>query len=232
MTADPISPMPNRAPWGSGLHKTRIMAVLGVGGGFLGGPRPELSRVTAVTETLVENGIRCLALTAGGADGLPDLERLAARLPAGVELGLGAAMTPDDVIRAAAAGAGFVRSPQVAPDVVHAARRCGLASYPGALTPTEIHLAWRTGATAVHLFPGSVQGPGYLAAVRRALPGIPLIPSGGIGCDDVAEWLAAGAAAVGLGRSLLGDALLPGGNLRLLGVRTRLVCAAAAGAHS
>lgn len=222
--------MPSRAPMGSGLQRTRIMAVLETGS-VSGRFHPDTSHIAAVADTLVENGVRALALTSAG-NGLEALEQLAGRLPDGVELGLGSLLGPQDVVRAANAGAGFVMSPQVAPDVVHAARGCGLASYPGAMTPSEVHLAWRTGATAVHLFPGGSLGPDYLAALRQALPDVPMLPSGGIGCAEVANWLAAGAAAVVLGRSLVGDALLPGGDLRSLGVRTRLACAAAADAPS
>ncbi|MCC3267628.1 bifunctional 4-hydroxy-2-oxoglutarate aldolase/2-dehydro-3-deoxy-phosphogluconate aldolase [Arthrobacter gengyunqii] len=230
MTTEPVRPMPNRAPMGSGLQRTRIVAVLETGSASAGHERPDSFRIATVADTLVENGVLCLALSPRAGNGLTVLEQLATRLPDDAELGLGAVLAPEDAVRAAGAGADFVMSPLVAPDMVHAARGIGLASYPGALTPSEVHLAWRTGATAVQLFPGGSQGPGYLAALRRALPDIPVIPGGGIECGDVADWLAAGAAAVVLGRSLLGDALLPGGDLRSLGVRTRLVCAAAADA--
>ncbi len=225
---EPVSPMPNRAPMGSGLQQSRIVAVLNTGTAF-GQHGPELSGVLAAAQTLAENGIQTLALAFAGKS-LNVLEYLADRLPDGVELGPGAVLAPEDVVRAAGAGARFVMSPHVAPDVVHAARGCGLASYPGAMTPSEAHLAWRTGATAVQLVPAGPLGPNYLAALLQALPNVPVIPAGGIQCSEVAGWLAAGAAAVVLGRSLVGDGLLPGGDLRALGVRTRLACAAAADA--
>lgn len=220
--------MPNRAPMGIGLQQTRIAAVLALSSAAEQ-HRPEISAVAAAAGILVDNGARCLALAPGG-NTLRILEHLAGRLPDGVDLGLASVLAPEDVVRAANAGARFVMSPHVAPDVVHAARGCGLASYPGAMTPSEVHLGWRTGATAVQLFPAGPLGPDYLAALRHALPDIPVMPGGGIPVDDVAGWLAAGAAAVVLGRSLVGDSLLPGGDLRALGVRTRLACAAAGNA--
>lgn len=228
MSTEPVSPLPNRAPMGGALQQSRIMAVLETGGFPDAGSGPDLTRVAAAADTLVANGVGCLMLTNAAAGTSRALEHLRPRLPEGVELGIGGVLTPDDVVRAAGAGARFVASAQVAPDVVHSARSCGIASYAGALTPSEVHLAWRTGATAVQLFPAGFQGSGYLSAIRRTLPAVPLIAAGGIEWKQAADWLAAGAAAVGLGRSLLGDALLPGGNLRALGVRTRLVCAAAA----
>ena len=231
MSVDPIGPMPNRAPMGSALQRTRIMAVLGSPEGLPEGSRPDVQRILAAAETLVENGVCCLMLNLPAALTLPVLEQLRPRVGDDTDLGIGAVTTPDEVFRAAGAGALFAASAHVAPDVVHAARSCGIASYPGALTPSEALLGWRTGATAVQLFPAGFQAPGYLAALRRSLPGVPLIPAGGIGCEQAADWIAAGAAAVGLGRALLGDALFPGGDLRSLGIRARLVCAAAAGAQ-
>jgi 2-dehydro-3-deoxyphosphogluconate aldolase/(4S)-4-hydroxy-2-oxoglutarate aldolase len=117
----------------------------------------------------------------------------------------------------------------VAVPVIEAALRRGIASYPGALTPTEIHTAWSAGASAVKLFPAGSLGPGHLKAVRAPLPDIPLVPTGGIGIDTVGSWLDAGAHAVGLGGPLIGDALAPDGDLSALALRARAVCAAAAG---
>src|SRR4029450_4113439 len=91
--------------------------------------------------------------------------------------------------------------------------RRGVAAVPGALTPTEVAAAWAAGATAVKVFPVSaVGGPGYVKAVRAPLPEVPLVPTGGIGVDDIGAYLAAGAAAVGLGSPPLGDAGEPGGD--------------------
>lgn len=209
----------HRVPMSSALAQTRIIAILRAG---------DSSRSDAVVDTLVGNGVRCLELTMTTPGALAAIERLAARMPDGIDLGLGTVMTPDQVQRAADAGARFVVSPNAAPDVIHTARSCGIASYPGALTPSEIHLAWRAGATAVKLFPGGVLGTRYLAAVREPLPDIPLIPTGSVRCEDAADWLSAGAAAVGLGGALLGDAMSAGGDLAALAERTRQVCEAAA----
>jgi 2-dehydro-3-deoxyphosphogluconate aldolase/(4S)-4-hydroxy-2-oxoglutarate aldolase len=140
---------------------------------------------------------------------------------------MGTVLTADEVDRAVDAGARFVVSPSVVPEVIEAAQRHGIASYPGALTPTEIHTAWRAGATAVKLFPAGTLGPSYLTAVRAPLPDVPLVPTGGVDVEAVGAWLDAGAVAVGLGGPLIGDALKPGGDLDALAERARAVCAAA-----
>lgn len=216
MTAESGPSAFRRVPLSSALQQTRIVAVLGAG---------DADRTDAVADTLAANGVRCLELTMTVPGALSAVERLAARFPPDVVIGMGSVMTPQDVVRAAGAGARFIASPNAAPDVIHASRNLELASYPGALTPGEVHLAWRAGASAVALFPAGPLGTEYLAAVRSALPDIGLIPSGSIDCGGVAPWFAAGAAAVALGRDLLRDAMLPGGDLTALAGRVRQVLA-------
>jgi 2-dehydro-3-deoxyphosphogluconate aldolase/(4S)-4-hydroxy-2-oxoglutarate aldolase len=96
------------------------------------------------------------------------------------------------------------------------------------LTPTEVAAAWAAGATAVKVFPVSaVGGPAYLKAVRAPLPEVPLVPTGGVGIDDIGAYLAAGAVAVGIGSPLVGDAGDPGGDLAALAERARRAVAGA-----
>jgi 2-dehydro-3-deoxyphosphogluconate aldolase/(4S)-4-hydroxy-2-oxoglutarate aldolase len=111
-------------------------------------------------------------------------------------------------------------APSVVPDVVALANSEGIPCLPGALTPSEIVAAWSSGAAAVKLFPASLGGVRYLRDVRAPLPDIALIPTGGVGIDDVAAYLRAGAVAVGLGSPLFHDAL-DGGDLGALAHRAR-----------
>jgi 2-dehydro-3-deoxyphosphogluconate aldolase / (4S)-4-hydroxy-2-oxoglutarate aldolase len=83
--------------------------------------------------------------------------------------------------------------------------------FPGGLTPTELLGGWRAGATAVKVFPASTVGPGYISQLRGPFPEIQVIPSGGVGIEDAAAWISAGALAVSLGGPLLGDAFHGGG---------------------
>jgi 2-dehydro-3-deoxyphosphogluconate aldolase / (4S)-4-hydroxy-2-oxoglutarate aldolase len=200
------------------LATTRVVAILRA---------EDAARAEDVVDVLLDNGIRSLELTLTTRGALEVIERLAAKVPDGTDLGMGTVLTADEVDRAVDAGARFVVSPSVVPDVIDAAARRGIASYPGALTPTEIYTAWTAGASAVKLFPGGALGPSYLKAVRAPLPDIPLIPTGGVDVSTVGDWLDAGAVAVGLGGPLIGDALSPGGDLDALAKRARAVCAAA-----
>jgi 2-dehydro-3-deoxyphosphogluconate aldolase/(4S)-4-hydroxy-2-oxoglutarate aldolase len=200
------------------LAATRVVAIL----------RAEnAERAEDVVAVLLENGICSVEVTLTTRGALRVVERLASTVADGTDLGMGTVLTADEVDRAVDAGARFVVSPSVVPEVIEAACRHGIASYPGALTPTEIHTAWSAGASAVKLFPAGALGPGYLKAVRAPLPDVPLVPTGGVDIEAVGTWLNAGAVAVGLGSPLIGDALTPNGDLDALAERARAVCAAA-----
>ncbi len=100
----------------------------------------------------------------------------------------------------------------------------GIPAFPGALTPTEILAASRAGAAAVKVFPAGVLGPRYLLEAHGPLPGIPLIPTGGVTADNAPEFIAAGAVAVGLGGWLTGS-----GDPGIVATRARTLMEALAG---
>jgi 2-dehydro-3-deoxyphosphogluconate aldolase/(4S)-4-hydroxy-2-oxoglutarate aldolase len=217
-TASAQAAEPARVPVGPQLAATRVVAIL----------RAEnADRAEAVVDVLVEAGVRSLELTLTTQGALAVVERLAARVPADVEVGVGTVLTAQDVDRSVDAGATFVVSPSVDCEVIDAALRRRVASYPGAFTPTEIVSAWQAGASAVKLFPAGSLGPGYLKAVRAPLPDIPIVPTGGVDTAAVGDWLAAGALAVGMGGPLIGDALSPDGDLRALAERATTALAVA-----
>jgi 2-dehydro-3-deoxyphosphogluconate aldolase / (4S)-4-hydroxy-2-oxoglutarate aldolase len=175
-----------------------------------------------VAETLVKAGMTCLEVTLTVPGALRLLPGLKAALPQDVALGVGTVTTAAEAEAAAAAGAAFLVSPAVCPDVMAFATAHGLPCYPGAWTPTEVLSAWQAGATAVKLFPAASGGPGHLRRIRDPLPEIPLMPTGGVAIDQVSDYLAAGAIAVGMGSPLLGDAL-EGGSLSALTERSHRV---------
>jgi 2-dehydro-3-deoxyphosphogluconate aldolase/(4S)-4-hydroxy-2-oxoglutarate aldolase len=104
-----------------------------------------------------------------------------------------------DAAAAVAAGARFIVAPDLHEGVVRAAQHLGVPVLPGAGTVTEVRRALRLGADAVKLFPASHLGPGWLRDVRAALPRIPVVPTGGVTAASIADWLAAGAVACGMG---------------------------------
>jgi 2-dehydro-3-deoxyphosphogluconate aldolase/(4S)-4-hydroxy-2-oxoglutarate aldolase len=131
------------------------------------------------------------------------IERLRKRFPA-VLVGAGTVTDAAAAERAIGAGAQFLLSPALSPGMVEAARRRGLLAIPGAYTPTEVLSALDGGAPLIKLFPADIGGPAHLRALRAPLPQARFLPTGGVRPDNVAEWFAAGASAVGIGSALVG----------------------------
>jgi 2-dehydro-3-deoxyphosphogluconate aldolase / (4S)-4-hydroxy-2-oxoglutarate aldolase len=212
------------------IRDCRVVAVLRA---------PEASRFAAAADILVSHGIRAVefALTTEGALGA--LEQYCSSGSPGAPgssgavacAGAGTVLTAGDARSAVSAGARYLVTPAFVPEVVEAGTELGVPVIAGAFTPTEILAAYRAGAPLVKVFPAALGGPAYLRLVRDPLPHIPLVPTGGIGVDQAADYLAAGAFAVGMGGQLLGDSLR-GGDLNELAVRAqKLVDAIHAGAR-
>ena len=179
-------------------------------------------RLDAACDVLLDNGVRCLEVTLNTPGALGAVRRLTTRSRPGLEVGAGTVRRPEQVDAAAEAGATFVVAPDTNPAVGERAAELGVGWFPGALTPTEIARAWDLGATAVKVFPaGSAGGPRYLTEVRAPLDDVLLVPTGGVGLDDVVGYLRAGAVAVGMGSPLLGRALEDDEDLGRLGDRAR-----------
>lgn len=178
-------------------------------------------RFPAIAETLLDAGVRVLEVTLTSSGAIDAIAGLARQLPTGACLGAGTVVTADDAIAAIQAGAQFLVAPTRSRDVTRVALEHGVPSYSGALTPTEVLEAWDDGASAVKIFPAFIGGPEYLRAIAAPLPGIPLMPTGGIGLTEAREYVRAGAVAVGVGGPLLRDAADPGGDLVALGKRAR-----------
>jgi 2-dehydro-3-deoxyphosphogluconate aldolase/(4S)-4-hydroxy-2-oxoglutarate aldolase len=125
------------------------------------------------------------------------------------------------------AGAAFVVSPGFDAGTVAAARARDTAVMPGALTPTEVITAWNAGADVVKIFPASAMGGAkYLKALRGPLPHVRLMPTGGVNASTAAEYIAAGAVALGVGSELVDPEALARGEDALLTERARALDAA------
>ncbi len=169
----------------------------------------ESGAVVATALALFEEGVRFveIALTTPGA--CEAISQVRARMPDTAQIGAGTVLTAQDVDDVEAAGAQFVVTPAVTPSIASAAGR-GIPVAAGAMTPTEAWTAMERGASVVKLFPASSGGPGFLKAVRDPFPGIPFLAVGGVGLQEVAAYLDAGALGVGVGGPLIGDAASSG----------------------
>ncbi|GIF09982.1 bifunctional 4-hydroxy-2-oxoglutarate aldolase/2-dehydro-3-deoxy-phosphogluconate aldolase [Actinoplanes teichomyceticus] len=187
---------------------------------------PTAGGFSAVADVLVSAGITALEVTLTSKGAIDAIAGLRRQLPAGTVIGAGTVLTPDDARAAVDAGAAFLVSP-----VLDTLAGQSVPCYPGAYTPTEVYRAHLAGAPLVKLFPAGGLRPGYLKDLRGPLPDVRILPTGGIGLDDITDWLRAGAAAVGLGGPLIGDAAT-GGSLTALAARAKRALDAVAFARS
>ncbi|MGW4896623.1 bifunctional 4-hydroxy-2-oxoglutarate aldolase/2-dehydro-3-deoxy-phosphogluconate aldolase [Kitasatospora sp. NPDC004240] len=157
-----------------------------------------------------------VSLTTTGA--LKVIERARAALGPYAALGAGTLLTAADTRAAARAGAAFAVTPGMT-EAVGEAQSLGMPVLAGAVTPTEVAIAYAEGVTAVKLFPGSLGGPGHLRALRDPFPDVPFVPVGGVDAEAARGFLAAGALAVGVGGPLVGTAARTGGDVAGLPAR-------------
>ena len=120
-------------------------------------------------------------------------------------------LTLEQLHMAKEAGARYIVTPSVNVNVIKEAKSLGLVTMPGALTPTEAVTAYEAGADFVKIFPAGAMGPKYLKDVRAPLSHIPFLAVGGIGADNVSDFMKAGAVGVGVGGMLTDRKLIEAG---------------------
>jgi 2-dehydro-3-deoxyphosphogluconate aldolase/(4S)-4-hydroxy-2-oxoglutarate aldolase len=160
-------------------------------------------------DVLLEGGLTVFEVTLTIPDALGAIRALVARLGDRAVIGAGTVLTAADARACIDAGAQFLVSPGLDPGVVTTARERDCVVAPGALTPTEVMTAMAMGADFVKIFPCSaVGGPKYIRALRGPFPHVKLVPTGGVTAATAAEYLDAGATAVGLGSDFVDDKML------------------------
>jgi 2-dehydro-3-deoxyphosphogluconate aldolase/(4S)-4-hydroxy-2-oxoglutarate aldolase len=189
--------------------------------------------VLHAVEALVEGGITVVEITMTVPDAISVIREASTRFGDSVLVGAGTVLSPADAERAVQAGARFVVSPALDADVVRAANELDVPVMPGVLTPTEILAALRAGADWVKIFPCSaVGGARYLRALRGPFPELKMLPTGGVNLTTAAEYIAAGAVAVGIGSELLDPKELESGQYASLSARARSLVTSVRGARS
>jgi len=179
--------------------------------------QPELA--VRLVAALLAGGIRAIELTftiPGASEALAEVRRTHGDA---VLLGAGTIREPSQIDAAVRAGADFLVTPHLRPDLLAAMLATGLPVIPGVLTPSEVAAALDAGAEVVKLFPASAMGPGYLRSLRGPFPDLRVVPTGGIDAPDLADWFGAGALAVGVGSELAPRALLAEGRWEELTAR-------------
>ena len=124
------------------------------------------------------------------------------RFGGAIRVGAGTVLTEEQLSMCEQAGGEYMITPNVNPALIRECVRRGLVAMPGALTPSEAVEAWEAGASFVKIFPAGSLGPGYVKAVRAPLSHIPFLAVGGIGPDNVADFMKAGCVGAGVGGNL------------------------------
>ena len=157
-------------------------------------------------------GITIVEVTMTVPGALDAISQLIKALGSEVIVGAGTVLDAQAARQCFDAGAEFLVSPGLDLGTIKAANDAGKLIMAGALTPTEVITAWKAGADFVKVFPASaVGGPGYLKALRGPLPQVPLVPTGGVNLNTAADFLRAGASALGVGGELVVAAALKTG---------------------
>ncbi|HEX3250177.1 MAG TPA: bifunctional 4-hydroxy-2-oxoglutarate aldolase/2-dehydro-3-deoxy-phosphogluconate aldolase [Pyrinomonadaceae bacterium] len=155
-------------------------------------------------DAIREGGISVLEITMTVPNAFSLIEMVTTRFGSDALVGAGTVLDAETAKSCIASGAQFVVSPALNLDTVAYCREQDVAVMPGALTPTEVVQAWNAGADFVKVFPaGAVGGPTYLKSLKAPLPQIELVPTGGVSLKTAADFIRAGAAALGVGADLV-----------------------------
>jgi len=156
-----------------------------------------------IARALLAGGVIGIEVTMSTPNAIAAIEELTNSLADQAVIGVGTVLDPATAADAIHAGAQFVVSPILNPAIIQITRQLGKIAIPGALSPTEIHTAWKAGADVVKVSPGNLVGPQYLKDLLAPMPSLRLSPSGGVDAQNVGDWIRAGALMCGAGSSLV-----------------------------
>jgi 2-dehydro-3-deoxyphosphogluconate aldolase/(4S)-4-hydroxy-2-oxoglutarate aldolase len=189
-------------------------------------PSPEAAY--GAVEALVRGGVTAIEVTYSTPDAGVVIGELATRFGDSIVLGAGTLTTVEQVAEASASGARFLVSPGFDEEIFDAIVATGAMSMIGGFTPTEVQNLGKRGADVVKFFPGSLGGPAALKALRGPFPHLTYIPTGGVNAENLGQWLAAGAVAVGAGSELIPAVALAHGDFDAIeGLARRFMAALA-----
>lgn len=156
-----------------------------------------------VADALVNNGFIFLEVTLNSPGWELSLQRIHEKYGSNIVLGAGTVLTPDDVDAVQRAGGRAIISPNMDVRVIRRTKERGMLSVPGCYTPTECFAALEAGADILKIFPADTLGPQFIKAIKAVLPiDVRICPTGGVSIDNIAIFLDAGVAALGMGSAL------------------------------
>jgi 2-dehydro-3-deoxyphosphogluconate aldolase/(4S)-4-hydroxy-2-oxoglutarate aldolase len=162
-----------------------------------------VDKAMALASAIADGGVTVLEVTMTVPGAIKVMRRLAEERP-DILVGAGTVLDPETARMCILEGAKFVVSPALNFQTIEMCHRYSVAVFPGALTPTEVVNAWQAGADVVKIFPASAMGGAkYLTALKGPLPHVEMVPTGGVSLATAADFLAAGALALGVGSDLV-----------------------------
>ena len=181
-----------------------------------------VDEATRAVEAICAGGIPVVEITMTVPNAVTVIREVTQQYGDKVLIGAGTVTNAEQAELCIRAGAEFLVSPGLAAAVLSVAQSCGKLAIPGALTPTELMNAHEHGARVVKIFPcGNVGGPKYLRSLKAPFPSAQLIPTGGVNAANAAEFVAAGAFALGVGADLVDAKALRDGNLQKITAAAR-----------
>lgn len=173
-------------------------------------------------DAIREGGISVLEITMTVPGAIRVIEEVARRFGDDAIVGAGTVLDSETARACMLAGAQFIVSPALDLDTISCCRRYSIPVMPGAMTPSEVLTAWKAGADFVKVFPANaVGGASYIRALKAPLPQIQLVPTGGVSLKTAADFITAGAAALGVGADLVDTAALRAGEDKVITARAR-----------
>ena len=163
----------------------------------------DTQRLKRVIEAIRLGGVKSIEITMTVPGAVQIIADLVKTVPDDVLVGAGTVTDVETANKVIDAGAKFVVGPILNVDIIKLCNQRGVVIMPGCYTPTEIFTAWKAGADIIKVFPATSLGPKYFKDIRGPFPDLRLLPTGGVSVDNVGEWIAAGAVAVGIGSDLL-----------------------------
>jgi 2-dehydro-3-deoxyphosphogluconate aldolase / (4S)-4-hydroxy-2-oxoglutarate aldolase len=183
----------------------------------------DAGKLRRVVDAIREGGVDAIEITMTTPGALSIIEEMAKSNDGSYHLGVGSVLDAETARRAIDAGAQFVVSPVMKPEIIKTSHEYECPAMPGAFTPTEILTAHEHGADIVKVFPADVVGMAFFKAIKAPMPHLQLMPTGGVSLTNAGDWLRAGACAVGIGGALLDKKAIDGGNFAALTENARIL---------
>ena len=170
-------------------------------------------QLIAAAGAIQQGGVRVIEVTMTTPGALAVIAEAVKKFGQDLLFGAGSVLDPETARAAILAGAGFIVAPSLKVEVVTLCNRYSIPVMPGCYTPTEMLTAWEAGADMLKLFPAEVGGPDMVKAILAPFPQFEIVPVGGVELGNAAEFIKKGAAALGVGSSLINQKLLDSGDM-------------------